>query len=703
MFFKQVRGIFLAGILLLAMPPLILALARPQAGTYIVDDKGNAPDDNPGDGICATAGGTCTLPAAIEEANLDGTASSIKFAAPMDISYPGLSAITEGATTIDASDHWDGTWPNGEPGVSIGGGDPVLTIQADGNAVFGIEFGGSGTKIRIESDGGSNTIGGTGVGQRNVFFSGIGVEIQSSDFGNTISGNYFGTRDGLTFISGTYAVYLRSDGNFVEDNLIVGQSTGIFIWGGADNFVQNQNIIGGDKLKSDALPNDVGVMIVEGDSNIVWNNFIAGNTSHGVELVRADYNSVVDNVIGDDLVGGNGGDGIHARVADNNLFGNSLSGNVIFNSGGHGIWLDGSDNTIRGNAIGGNGQDGVHVNYGQRNQIGGASETLGNGIGRNGGNGIYLSGTTISNTVQGNSIGLADGAFDAGNGRHGIYLDDGARQHRIGGLGADEGNWIAWNALSGIYLTGSNTQDNVVEGNVIGAPVNWGWEAPNGNHGIAVYDGAHHNWIGWGNTILSSSWSGVAIVNSDDNAVWLNAIGTNRRGEQWGNSYYGVHVVNGAGNAILGNTIAYNGTSSGQAGVRVDDGLAGNPINANSIHDNAGPGIELVNGGNFELGAPAVTQASCQAQPGDQGQVQGTGCPGCTIEIFSDIADEGGIYEGATTADANSGAFDWNGTINGPYVTATATTAAGATSAFSAPLASGPCLVPGIFLPFITR
>jgi parallel beta-helix repeat protein len=675
------------------------ASAEPQAGTYVVTDSSSDADINPGDGFCLTAAARCTLRAAIQEANLDGTASLIQFAAPMNITYPALPAITEGVTTIDASSQWQGTWPNGEPGVSIGGGDPVLTIQSDGNAVYGMLFGGGGTMIRIEGDAGLNTIGGAEAGQRNVFLGDTGVEIQSSDFGNAIVSNYFGTKDGvIPLLGGQWGVVVWTSGNRIEDNLIGMQATaGVSIYGD-DNFVQGGNIIGLDKLRQPALPNGVGVLIYSGNNNVIWRNDIGSNTSHGVELHHGDYNSVVENIMD-----GNDGDGIHVFDANHNLFGGEHSGNTIRNSGGAGVWLFGHDNTVQSNYISGSGQDGIYVDRSQNNQIGGATAGMGNILRENGGDGIYLSGTAISTTIQGNDIGLADRAFDAGNDGHGIYLDDGASQNHIGGLGAGEGNWIAWNGLSGIYLTGTSTQDNVVDGNVIGAPVNWGWPAPNGNHGISLYDGAHDNWIGWSNIIASSSWSGVAIVNSDDNVVWLNYIGTNQDGGEFGNSYYGVVVVNGTGNRIFGNEIGFNGGSSGQAGVRIDGGLAGNPINANSIHDNVGAGIELVNGGNFGLGAPTLTQATCQAQLGEQAQVQGMSCQGCTVEIFSDAADEGHFYEGTTTADANSGAFTWNGVLHGPHVTSTATTPAGATSAFSAPLDTGPCALPSVFLPLMAK
>src|SRR5262249_45355762 len=51
---------------------LVTVLARPGGGaaaTFVVNSTLDAVDAVPGDGICATAGGVCTLRAAIQEAN----------------------------------------------------------------------------------------------------------------------------------------------------------------------------------------------------------------------------------------------------------------------------------------------------------------------------------------------------------------------------------------------------------------------------------------------------------------------------------------------------------------------------------------------------------------------------------------------------------------------------------------------------------
>jgi len=87
---------------------------------FIVNDNGDAVDDLPGDGTCATAGGVCTLRAAIGEANALAGTETITFApgitniqiqlnyiisSPMNIVGPGANVLTidnVGPTTFDS-------------------------------------------------------------------------------------------------------------------------------------------------------------------------------------------------------------------------------------------------------------------------------------------------------------------------------------------------------------------------------------------------------------------------------------------------------------------------------------------------------------------------------------------------------------------------------------------------------------------------
>lgn len=702
------RFLILTGVLvLLSNQTAGLGQARelgPQAITFVVNSNGTAPDVNPGDGICDTAGWVdyCTLRAAIQEANLSSTPPTIKFAAPMTISPSSLPPITKDGVVIDGSDRWDGTWPGGRPGVKISGANyanGILQIQADSVVVYGIEFSGANSVgVYISGSGGNNVIGGPSTGMRNVFLSGTGVRINSSGTGNVVSGNYFGTWDGENAVASYRGVLVESDRNDVTYNLIMGHtSDGILVSSGDRNVLAN-NTIGTNKLETVPRPNALGISISDGRANLILDSIICGNTGRGVDLLRANDTIIDGNEIGDTPSGlGNGDDGIHAVDTSNIRIG-AQYGNLVAGNSGYGIWLSGDGNYIEGNTIAGNGQDGVYIESGQENRVGSSSGSARNKIRSNSGHGVHLATGAISTTVRGNTIGLSSNNGDAGNGGHGILIEGGASANRIGGLGSSDGNWIGFNDWSGIYISGGTTRYNVLEGNVIGAPADWSRPAPNGHHGIGIYDGAYNNWIGWGNTIVSSNWSGVAIVNgSDYNVVWYNYIGTNDTGDDWGNAYWGVSIVNSTENFLFGNEIAYNG----QDGVRVD-GSCANPFHANSIHDNSGDGIELVNGGNLGLAAPTITLASCFGQPQTPGVVQGTACPGCTVEIFSDLADEGRTFEGSTEAHATTGAFSWNGMLVGPNVTAT-NTKVGATSPFSTPTSTGVCVTPKVFVPLVQR
>jgi hypothetical protein len=159
-----------------------------------------------------------------------------------------------------------------------------------------------------------------------------------------------------------------------------------------------------------------------------------------------------------------------------------------------------------------------------------------------------------------------------------------------------------------------------------------------------------------------------------------NRIGTTENGEgALGNLSMGVLVAESSDNEIggtapgEGNTIAFN-----DRGVRMDGGggpTTGNSVRGNSIHSNTQQGILNIDGGNNQLAPPEITAA---------GSASGTACSLCAVDVFSDSDDEGRIYEGTVTAQANG---DWtlSEPLAGPFITATATDSQGNTSMFSDP------------------
>jgi titin len=197
-------------------------------------------------------------------------------------------------------------------------------------------------------------------------------------------------------------------------------------------------------------------------------------------------------------------------------------------------------------------------------------------------------------------------------------IGSGASSNVIGGSAPGQGNVISGNDGDGVYIQGSS---NVLLGNFIGTNADGVTARPNADAGISVVVGGNSSLIGGP----------------------------------------------GAGE---GNTIAFNNGN----GVRVATGTS-NAIRGNSIHSNGGLGIDNTSGGNGEPGhAPPVIN------PGNS--TSGTACANCTVDIYSDSADEGRIYHGFAATDG-AGNWDYPGAVTGPFVTATSTNAAGSTSEFS--------------------
>ena len=81
--------------------------------------------------------------------------------------------------------------------------------------------------------------------------------------------------------------------------------------------------------------------------------------------------------------------------------------------------------------------------------------------------------------------------------------------------------------------------------------------------------------------------------------------------------------------------------------------------------------------------APVITSGTC-------GPISGiaANCPHRSIQIFSDSADQGRVYQGQIAADGN-GNFSWTQSVSGPFVTSTVTDSFFNTSIFSGPYHAG--------------
>ena len=406
------------------------------------------------------------------------------------------------------------------------------------------------------------------------------------------------------------------------------------------------------------------ILTINGDNNLIEKNEIRySSTGYGVKI----NSTATGNFIYTNHIFGNHLDGIYLDAAS----GNSIWNNVI------GLLPDYYDPPNDPND-----GDGIQCILCTDNEI---TENV---ISANLGNGIYFSAAT-NNLIQNNFIGLtADGISDMGNGVHGIRIENSSSENEI------FANLISGNTLDGIRLSGSGTTLNYVEKNLIG--VGLAGAVPNSNHGIGIYDGAHHNYIGSltvenrGNMVAANNWSGVVVVNSSSgsNYIYKNNI--------IGNSFYGVHINNSFDNFIGYNFIANNGMLTASPGVLIQGSAStSNAITTNSITANGGLGIQLIEGGNANLAAPVLSFANCQT-------VTGTTCSNCSVQVYSDDLDEGEIFEQYVMADefGNFTYTDFGYGFRGPNITAIAVDADGNYSQFSLPVV-GACQ--RLYLPIIYK
>jgi hypothetical protein len=427
-------------------------------------------------------------------------------------------------------------------GISIGGGGND-TIQGDlvGTDVSGtLAEGNVSIGVLVESAG--NTIGGLTAAARNVIsansFQAVGggydfggVDLSSGGIGNVVEGNFIGTD-----VTGT-----RSLGNF---------GAGVMMSFGAAN-----NTIGG------TVPQARNVI----SANIPFPGPPYPTHGEGVMIWRGATNNLVEgNFIGTDVTGtrtlGNALLGVSLNVAagDGNVIGgesylsagklagagNLISGNgvgVINNDGG-GIFLAyGNDSQVYGNYIGTDvtgsrslSNQGVGINTSSLNNIIGGTGGLGNVIS---GNDVYNSGGILvdpsgsGTVIQNNLIGTdVTGMIVLGNGSPGIF--DQAPETSI------LNNVVAGNDQSAglfqvyVAVPTPGTANVTVQGNHIGTDVTGSLAlgGGGGGGGIGLYCG------------------GVLVGGTSPGASNTIAF----------NNGYGVEVVSGTGNSILGNSIFSN-------------------------------------------------------------------------------------------------------------------------------------------------
>ncbi|HEY0369082.1 MAG TPA: M12 family metallopeptidase [Chthoniobacterales bacterium] len=550
----------------------------------------------------------------------------------------------------------------------------------------------------IELTGGAfnNTIGGLTSNDRNVISgnTGYGVSVAAINSNNNlVAGNFIGTNAAATGALGNgYGGVLINNG--AANNTIGGLTTGArnIISGNQNEGVRIEgsgtsgnsvvgNYIGTNPAGTAALGNGQsshwpGLIVEDGaQSTTIRANVISGNTGNGVFLSDSGTagNIVEGNFIGTDPTGSSAVPNQWSGVAlfgacHDNTIGGLTSGarNIISGNGNEGISIgdpDTSNNNVVGNYIGVNAAGtaalpnqyaGISI-YGTAvaNRIGGLTSSARNVISGNANQGITISDSdTSGNIVEGNFIGLdASGLVALPNQYSGIDLFLGASGNTIGGTSGGARNYVSGNNVggSGMSISGSGTNNNLVQGNTIGLNIA-GAVVPNAYQGIAIFGGASNNAIG----------------------------GT----------------VNGASNVIAGNTFE---------GVAVFDlASVANAIEQNSIFGNNFRGIGIYSNANNSAAAPTVSSASVSTAANPNGTDLSGGLTRAAntnfrIEFFASPAgsDEGKTFIGVTNVLTSGGGLAPFGPVHlaaampdGTVITATATDASGNTSQFSAPVSA---------------
>ncbi|MFA6566680.1 MAG: S8 family serine peptidase [Victivallales bacterium] len=421
-----------------------------------------------------------------------------------------------------------------------------------------------------------------------------------------------------------------------------------------------------------------GEITVSGDGN--YGCFVIGspnNTIHGLTIIKCNYGGLAYGINID-------GPGAYGNIITGNYIGTNQSsapglGNdmgIVFVGGAH-------DNIIGGTAAG------------ERNIISGNAED------------IVINGH--ANRIIGNYIGtdVAGAAAIAGGGVTGIHLLASSKNNIIGGSTAAERNVISGHTgTGGTGIDDDGEGGNVIKGNYIGLNAAGTAAIPNEGAGIIIHTVMLETIIG-GTTSGDRnviSGNGLGILLGSPTKVLGNYVGTNAAGTAGiGNTTCGI-AVGGANNKIGGaasgesNLIAYNGTTSNDAGVLVSGSSSvNNTISHNRIFSDKGLDIKLESGGNNNISAPVITSVT---PSGSNYNINGTiTCPAypCSVELFrvddtpsgvsANPSGSGGGYEYLSSMSIPSGiAFSFTNvpvSSNGTKITATVTDTNGNTSEFA--------------------
>ena len=421
------------------------------------------------------------------------------------------------------------------------------------------------------------------------FSGGAGIAIVDSPSvpglpGDTIWGNFIG----VTQFNPTSFNPVAATSNLYANGV------GISITG-AGNFVGGPSPIDRNVIQGNL---GAGVMLsgAAGTGNAVGSNFILDNGSDGVLVSNGASSNSIGLAIGQgpdgggNVISGNQGNGVHILGALSQ--GNSVSNNEIGTQVGQaGLLIP-----IRGTLPRPNKGDGILVEDGGGNVIGGQATDSGNVIAGNSLNGVAIvddsgDSSATQNRVQGNDIGF-------NNRNQSIYLipnfGDGvlisASNNIIGGDSTAATNIIIDNGQDGVAIVAVlnvSAVGNLIDGNDIGTQSGTNQY---GNTIDGIYlSGATDTTIGGttsgGANVIAGNHAGVVIQSGGSNLLVGNLIGLSADGSNaLGNAQDGITISNSSGNTIGGTATGTANDIAGNGGAGID--LTGNSTSGTLIQGN---------------------------------------------------------------------------------------------------------------------
>ncbi len=577
----------------------------------------------------------------------------------------GAAITIDGYTQPGASPNTLANGDNAHPLIELNGsmsgsGPSGLQIYSDGCTIRGIVL--------------TNFVQAPIPGVSGQSHGGAGIDIESS--GNVIEGNFFGIDAGGTFLKPSYLGIISfggENGNLIGGttpqarNIISGNYyAGIGLQQSAvvNSYLIQGNYIGTDKTGTQALPNQVGGVGLEG-----LNAVLGGTTAGAGNLIAS--NEDLDATI---QMGCSNCLPAQGNLIQGNFIGTDLTGTRTPSTrSGEGVTLDGST----GDTVGGTTPAARNIISGHR------------------GNAVDLFGGNENALVEGNYIGLdvtgtqALGSVNAGVNFGTQYYDLEGHLHSggpsvnnlIGGESPGAGNVISANGSAGINITSLSgfPGNNVISGNLIGTDATGANPLPNQGDGILMQQYATSNTVGGAdpaaaNVIAFNTGNGVRIDPGSPNTTTFGASGNSVIGNAiYSNGGAGVRIPTGTGNLVSHNLIYSNGALGidiDAAGVLVNSNCQANTSGANLLQNapvlTAGSGATFVtatatdpNGNTSEFSNCVPTSLAGNVLD-IAGTFNSTPSTAYTIEYFSNSScdasgyGQGKVYLGSTTVTTNS-------------------------------------------------